>query len=104
MLIPNAYYRKPYGAGWALVGDAGLHIDPVTGQGITNAFRDAELLAEAIDAGLSGRAAVDEAMAGYQQQRDTAAKLMYEVTDQLSLLDPSPGLVAMMVQGAPAPA
>ena len=24
---PN-FYRKPYGNGWALIGDAGLHQDP----------------------------------------------------------------------------
>src|SRR5258706_4410935 len=38
--LPN-FFRKPYGPGWALVGDAGYHKDPYTGQGITDAFRDA---------------------------------------------------------------
>ena len=52
--VPN-FFRKPYGPGWALVGDAGYHKDPVTAQGMTDAFRDAELLVEAIDAGFSGR-------------------------------------------------
>ena len=42
------------GPGWALVGDAGYHKDPITAQGMLDAFRDAELLAEAIDAGLDG--------------------------------------------------
>ncbi len=100
----ESYHRKPHGPGWALVGDAGYHVDPVTGQGITNAFRDAELLATAIDDGFSGRAPLEESLANYQQQRDTLGKLMYEVTDQLASLDPSPGLLAMMAQGAPAPA
>src|SRR5687767_2509845 len=36
------FFRKPFGPGWALVGDAGYHKDPITGQGISNAFRDAE--------------------------------------------------------------
>jgi flavin-dependent dehydrogenase len=38
----------PSGLGWALVGDAGLRMDPITGQGIADAFRDAELLADAV--------------------------------------------------------
>ena len=41
--VPN-FFRKPYGPGWALVGDAGYNKDPITAQGITDAFRDAELL------------------------------------------------------------
>jgi len=56
------YFRTPYGPGWALVGDAGYHKDPITGQGITDAFRCSEWLAEAIDAGLSGRQPLDEAL------------------------------------------
>ncbi len=48
--LPNRF-RKPFGPGWALVGDAGLVMDPLTGQGIGHAFRDAELLADAIEAG-----------------------------------------------------
>ena len=30
--LPN-FFRKPYGPGWALVGDAGYHKDPITGAG-----------------------------------------------------------------------
>jgi 2-polyprenyl-6-methoxyphenol hydroxylase-like FAD-dependent oxidoreductase len=45
--VPN-YFRKPYGPGWALVGDAGHEVDPITGQGINDAFLDVELLVEAI--------------------------------------------------------
>jgi len=33
--------RKPHGPGWALVGDAGVTMDPSTAEGITNALRDA---------------------------------------------------------------
>ena len=42
--LPNIV-RQAAGPGWALVGDAGYHRDPVTGHGITDAFRDAEWLA-----------------------------------------------------------
>ena len=51
-----SYLRQPYGPGWALVGDAGLLMDPVTGQGISHAFRDAELLADAIYMGSAASA------------------------------------------------
>lgn len=29
----DSFFRQPYGPGWALVGDAGQYIDPITGQG-----------------------------------------------------------------------
>lgn len=79
---PN-FFRKPFGPGWALVGDAGYHRDFVTGLGITDAFRDAELLTEAIDGGFSGRRPIDEAMAEYEQKRNTIAEPLYELTTQL---------------------
>lgn len=54
--LPN-YYREPAGPGWALVGDAAYHKDPTTGMGMGDAFLGAELLADAIDAELTGEAA-----------------------------------------------
>ena len=48
------FQRVPVGPGWALVGDAGYIKDPVTGLGITDAFRDAELLADAVVAAAAG--------------------------------------------------
>lgn len=104
MKTPHSFYRKPFGPGWALVGDAGYHKDPVTGIGITDSFRDAQLLADVIDAGFAGKQPLEEALAGYQQQRDAATQLMYEVTAQLATLDPSEGLIQMIAGGAPAPA
>jgi flavin-dependent dehydrogenase len=67
------FFRKPYGPGWALVGDAGHHKDPFLALGISDALRDAELLASAIDAGLSGRQRLVDALADYEQKRDCAA-------------------------------
>jgi 2-polyprenyl-6-methoxyphenol hydroxylase-like FAD-dependent oxidoreductase len=86
------FFRKPYGVGWTLVGDAGYHKDPYLAQGITDSFRDAELLAEAIDAGFSGRQPLAEALADYEQQRNAAVMPMYEFTLQLANLaaPPSP--------------
>lgn len=85
------FFRKPYGPGWALVGDAGYHKDPATAQGISDSFRDAELLTEAIDEGLSGRRPLDEALADYERQRNAAVLPMYEFTCQLAnLAEPPP--------------
>ena len=81
--VPN-FFRKPWGPGWALVGDAGYMKDPTTGLGIADAFRDAGLLAKALDDTLSGRIPADEALAAYQSQRDAAAGPMYELTLQMA--------------------
>ena len=56
-------------AGLGLVGDAGYHKDPYLAQGISDAWRGAELLAEAIDAGLGGRQPLDGALAEYERRR-----------------------------------
>jgi 2-polyprenyl-6-methoxyphenol hydroxylase-like FAD-dependent oxidoreductase len=88
-VLPN-FFRKPYGSGWALVGDAGYHKDPYMALGITDAFRDAELLADALDAGFSGHRPLEEALADYEQQRNTAAMPAYEFNCQLASLQPRP--------------
>jgi flavin-dependent dehydrogenase len=75
--LPN-FFRRPFGPGWALVGDAGHHKDLMQVRGMRDAFRDAELLVEAIDAGHSGRQPHDVAMAAYEQQRNAAALPLYE--------------------------
>jgi 2-polyprenyl-6-methoxyphenol hydroxylase-like FAD-dependent oxidoreductase len=72
------FFRKAHGPGWALVGDAGYHKDPIPAFGISDAFRDAELLAEAIDDGFAGRQALDDALAGYEQRRNEMARPTYE--------------------------
>jgi 2-polyprenyl-6-methoxyphenol hydroxylase-like FAD-dependent oxidoreductase len=84
------FYRKPFGPGWALVGDAGYHKDPQTAQGIHDAFRDAESLAEAIGDGLADRQPLDEALGRYERQRNEATLPMYEFTYQLAGLKPPP--------------
>jgi flavin-dependent dehydrogenase len=82
--------RRPFGPGWALVGDAGLTMDPMTAAGITDAFRDAELLADAVDAGLSGRADLDESLAEFEQRRNAASLPVYHFTAQMAQLAPTP--------------
>jgi len=87
--IPN-FFRKPFGPGWALVGDAGYHKDPFTAQGISDAFFGAELLSEAIDAGFSGRRPLKEALADYERQRNEDALPKYELNCQMASFEPPP--------------
>jgi flavin-dependent dehydrogenase len=84
------YFRKSCGPGWALVGDAGHHKDPTMALGISDAFRYAELLAEAIDKGLSGRQPLDEALEEYERQRNEAAMPSFEMNFELATLQPPP--------------
>jgi 2-polyprenyl-6-methoxyphenol hydroxylase-like FAD-dependent oxidoreductase len=69
--LPN-HVRQAAGPGWALVGDAGYHRDPITGHGMTDAFRDAELLADAADRALGDPAQEAAALAAYGRERDAA--------------------------------
>ena len=84
------FFRKPYGPGWALVGDAGYNKDPITAQGISDAFRDAERCAIALDQAFTGARSFDEAMREYQRDRDEHVLPMYEFTCQLATLEPPP--------------
>jgi 2-polyprenyl-6-methoxyphenol hydroxylase-like FAD-dependent oxidoreductase len=84
------FFRVPFGPGWALVGDAGYNKDPITAQGISDAFRDAELCAAAIEESLSGQKDYTEAMAIYHRTRDAEVLPMYEFTTQLATLEPPP--------------
>jgi 2-polyprenyl-6-methoxyphenol hydroxylase-like FAD-dependent oxidoreductase len=87
--LPN-YFRKPFGPGWALVGDAGYIKDSITAQGIADAFLDAERCADAIDSAFSGASSFDHAMDRYQRLRDEHALPIYELTCQVALLQPPP--------------
>lgn len=87
--IPN-FLRKPYGAGWSLVGDAGYMKDPVTAQGITNSFSHAEMLADALDIGFSEPGRMEDALADYERQRNEEVMPMFEHTCQLAGLAPPP--------------
>ena len=101
--VPN-YFRKPFGPGWALVGDAGYNKDFITAQGITDAFRDAELCATALHEAFSGVCSFEVAMARYHSARDEHVLPMYEFTAQLASLEPPPPELAQLlaaVQGNP---
>jgi flavin-dependent dehydrogenase len=101
--VPN-FFRKPYGPGWALVGDAGYTKDPITAQGISDAFRDAELCTAALDQAFCGERSFDKAMGTYQETRDAHTLPIYEFTTQLATLEPPPAEVQQLlgtIQGNP---
>jgi menaquinone-9 beta-reductase len=75
----KGYYRRPWGPGWALVGDAGLFRDPITTHGISDAFRDAELLVRAI-VGISS-------FTEYEQTRDAVTRDLFDVTERVASYD-----------------
>src|SRR4029079_17648907 len=64
------HIRRSWGPGWALVGDAGYFKDPLSAHGITDALRDAELLARAAVEVVTGGIPERDALAGYQARRD----------------------------------
>ena len=84
------YFRKPYGPGWALVGDAGYHKNPITAMGINDAFRDAQLVAGALDDAFSDRRTFEDGMGDYQRTRDEVAKPVYEFTAEFATMEPPP--------------
>jgi 2-polyprenyl-6-methoxyphenol hydroxylase-like FAD-dependent oxidoreductase len=89
--LPN-FYRTSFGKGWALVGDAAYHRDPLTGMGIGDAFLGAELLAGAIAEGLTGDAPhLDAALAAYQRAFRQKTMPIFEYTLKAAgLKDPAP--------------
>jgi flavin-dependent dehydrogenase len=105
--LPNVV-RRPVGRplpdgtsqGWALVGDAGYHRDPVTGHGITDAFRDAELLANAIDDALTtDDPGVElESLRAYHRRRDTALRETFDLTRALSAFPSPERFVELQIQ------
>jgi flavin-dependent dehydrogenase len=86
----EGWFRKPFGPGWALVGDAGYDKDPITAQGISDAFHQVEMCATALDEVFRGARAFDDAMGDYQRVRDEQVLPMYEFTSELATLEPPP--------------
>ena len=84
------YFRKPSGKGWALVGDASYNRDPITAQGISDAFIDAQLLADVLSQVLSGHGAFDTLLAAHESARNERVRPMYEFTTHLAALEPPP--------------
>lgn len=87
--VPNVF-RKPYGPGWVLIGDAGYAKDPITAQGMLDAFADADRFTDAVDSFLGGARPWEEVMAEAHAARDAHAAPIYEFTTQLATLEPPP--------------
>ena len=77
------HLRRSWGPGWALVGDAGYFKDPLSSHGLTDAFRDAELLARAVTAVVCDGADDWDALAGYQATRDALSHELLDVANTI---------------------
>jgi flavin-dependent dehydrogenase len=84
------FFRKPYGPGWALVGDAGAHKDPYLALGICDALRDAELISDAIDDGLAGRRDIEDALREFERRRNEASLPDYRLNLERARFTPIP--------------
>jgi flavin-dependent dehydrogenase len=98
MLRQPNQLRQAFGPGWALVGDAGYYRDAITAYGISDAFRDAELLTVALNRALAGDAEESAALAAYQRQRDQALAEIFEITCRLAAYPPVPTFVELQKQ------
>jgi flavin-dependent dehydrogenase len=98
MLRQPNQLRQAFGPGWALVGDAGYYRDAITAYGMSDAFRDAELLAAALDRALDGGAEEATALAVYQAQRDQALQEIFDITCRLAAYPPVPAFIELQKQ------
>lgn len=73
--------RRASGPGWALAGDAGLHMDPITGLGMGHALRDADLITTALTGPTPGRA-----LTAFGRVRDKQTRPFYDLTAGLAQL------------------
>lgn len=78
------FIRRPWGPGWALVGDAGYTKDPISAHGMSDALRDAELCANALHHALRDPTAASDALETYQQNRDRLSLPMYDASEALA--------------------
>jgi 2-polyprenyl-6-methoxyphenol hydroxylase-like FAD-dependent oxidoreductase len=95
MLRSPNLVRKAWGPGWALVGDAGYHRDPITGQGLSDAYRDAETLAVALDRVLRHVAAEPAALGEYAHRREESLRPIFELTLAMAQFPPVPEFVEL---------
>jgi 2-polyprenyl-6-methoxyphenol hydroxylase-like FAD-dependent oxidoreductase len=94
------WFRKPYGPGYVLVGDAGYNKDPITAQGISDAFLDAERCSDALDRWMGAGDAYEDAMAAWHRARDAKALPIYDFTAQLATLAPPPAELQQVLAAA----
>lgn len=95
MLRAPNQIRRGVGPGWALVGDAAYHRDPVSGHGLSDAYRDAELLAVALHTALTGVCDETEALAGYEESRLSEIREVFDLTCALARYPPRPTFIEL---------
>ena len=86
--LPN-FFRASHGSGWVLIGDAGHHKDPLAARGISDAFRDAQSVSEAITVGLE-QGTLHKTLAEHEQRRDDASWRVTELNAALSTMSGTP--------------
>lgn len=110
----NAFIKEAYGEGWALVGDAGGTLHPVSGVGIDNAVCGAESLAAELAGFLRSNTPWHESMEAYKHTRDerivpqfeASLKTLAKTTEQasnesiemISMLYTFPSMAKAMIQ------
>jgi flavin-dependent dehydrogenase len=94
LLSLHYFMKRAVGPGWALVGDAGLHLDPTPGLGITDAVRDADTLARAIVDGS------EQALRVYWRRRDADSIGLYHFAADMSSDDYNNPLTRMIFDRA----
>jgi len=80
----RGFIRQSSGPGWALVGDAGYFKDPISAHGLTDALRDAELLARAAIDGFGQESTLDDALQCYEATRDRLSIPLFDVSDRIA--------------------
>jgi 2-polyprenyl-6-methoxyphenol hydroxylase-like FAD-dependent oxidoreductase len=88
--LPAGYLRRPHGPGWALVGDAGHWLDPMSTHGMTSALRDAQLLSDALIGTEPDDQGRRPALAGYRATRDRLSEPMLRASDEIAAHDWDP--------------
>jgi 2-polyprenyl-6-methoxyphenol hydroxylase-like FAD-dependent oxidoreductase len=94
----HGYFREAAGPGWALLGDAGTFKDPSPAQGIADALRQAECLADSIEAGLGGAADLDDELRRWWRRRDEDGYEMHWFATDMGRAGPSPPLASQFTR------
>ena len=92
----RGYFRRPFGSGWVLLGDASYNRDPITAQGMSDAFIDAAQMTEALDGCWTGKSSFEALLADHESRRNERVRPMYEFTTQLASLEPPPPEMAAL--------
>jgi 2-polyprenyl-6-methoxyphenol hydroxylase-like FAD-dependent oxidoreductase len=95
----ECFFRESAGPGWALVGDAGHFKDPAPGQGIADAFRQAEALAPVIAGSIhASDADLDAAVAAWARWRDRDAAEHYWLAADFGAAGRAPSVVVELTR------